>query len=86
MFAQYMGHFIFFYHLRTFSKLSLSILGKFQANYSGCGNLCHSMFCWVLLIQAVIGGGLSFSSKTLGFKWNKLDPIKGLGRIFSMKA
>ena len=33
-----------------------------------------------------MGGGLSFSAKALGFKWNKLDPIKGLGRIFSTKG
>ena len=43
-------------------------------------------FIGVLLIQTVVGGGLSFSAKALGFKWNKLDPIKGLGRIFSTKG
>jgi len=43
-------------------------------------------FAGVILIQTVVGGGLSFSSKALGFKWNKLDPIKGLGRIFSIKG
>ena len=26
------------------------------------------------------------SSKSLSFKWDKLDPIKGLGRIFSIKG
>lgn len=40
----------------------------------------------VILIQSIVGNGLSISSKALGFKWNKLDPIKGLGRIFSVKG
>ena len=43
-------------------------------------------FAGVLLMQSVVGGGLSMSSKAMGFKWNKLDPIKGLGRIFSVKG
>ncbi len=30
--------------------------------------------------------GWSFSTKALAFKWDKLDPIKGLGRVFSIKG
>ena len=37
-------------------------------------------------MQTIVGGGLSISSKAVGFKWNKLDPVKGLGRIFSVKG
>ena len=40
----------------------------------------------VLLIQSIVGNGLSISSKALSFKWTKLDPIKGLGRIVSVKG
>ena len=40
----------------------------------------------VLLIQSIVGGGLSISSKSIAFKWNKLNPITGLGRIFSLKG
>ena len=40
----------------------------------------------VILIQSIVGNGLSMSSKSLSFKWNKLDPIKGLGRIVSVKG
>ena len=40
----------------------------------------------VLLIQSIVGNGLSISSKALTFKWNKLNLIKGLGRIFSVKG
>jgi len=43
-------------------------------------------FFGILLMQTIVGGGLSISSKAVGFKWNKLDPIKGLGRIFSVKG
>ncbi len=30
--------------------------------------------------------GWSFSTKALAFKWDKLDPIKGMGRVFSVKG
>ncbi len=30
--------------------------------------------------------GWSFSTKALAFKWDKLNPIKGLGRVFSAKG
>jgi len=30
--------------------------------------------------------GWSFSTKALAFKWDKLDPVKGLGRVFSVKG
>lgn len=39
-----------------------------------------------LLIQIFVGGSLNFSSKAVSFKFEKLDPIKGLGRIFSVKG
>jgi flagellar biosynthetic protein FlhB len=37
-------------------------------------------------MQALVGNGLSASSKALGFKFDKLNLIKGLGRIFSVKG
>jgi flagellar biosynthetic protein FlhB len=30
--------------------------------------------------------GWSFSSKALAFKWEKLDPVKGLGRVFAWRG
>ena len=30
-------------------------------------------------------GGWSFSAKAISFKWEKLDPVKGLGRIFALQ-
>ncbi len=44
----------------------------------------------VLVIASLAGplmmGGLSFSTKSLRFNWEKLDPIKGLGRIFAWRG
>ena len=43
-------------------------------------------FLFIIGMQAFIGSGLSFSSKALGFKFEKLNLVKGLGRIFSVKG
>lgn len=47
-------------------------------------------FFILMVIAAVIGpivmGGFNFSTKALSFKWEKLDPIKGLGRIFAIRG
>ena len=43
-------------------------------------------FIFVVGMQALVGNGLSASSKALGFKFDKLNLIKGLGRIFSIKG
>ncbi|MDT8406934.1 MAG: flagellar biosynthesis protein FlhB [Methylococcales bacterium] len=47
-------------------------------------------FFGVMLVAAVIGplviGGASFSSEALVPKFDKLDPIKGLGRLFALRG
>ncbi|HFQ13303.1 MAG TPA: flagellar biosynthesis protein FlhB [Gammaproteobacteria bacterium] len=47
-------------------------------------------FFIVVLAAAVAGplamGGISFSSKALAFKWEKLDPVKGLQRLFAWRG
>ncbi len=44
----------------------------------------------VLIVAALLTpmamSGWNFSTKTLAFKWEKLDPVKGIGRIFSIKG
>lgn len=44
----------------------------------------------LLFVAAIFGpaaiGGWSFSPKALSFKWEKLDPVKGLGRIFGWQG
>lgn len=40
----------------------------------------------IALFAPMIISGWSFSAKSLSFKWDKLDPIKGVGRIFSWRS
>lgn len=47
-------------------------------------------FLLLLVLAAALGGllvgGWSFSPQAFGFKWEKLDPIKGMGRVFSLRG
>lgn len=43
------------------------------------------MVAVVILTQAAMGG-VNFAPKALGFKVNKIDPIQGIARMFSMKS
>ena len=47
-------------------------------------------FFLVTVVAALAGpllmGGWAFSLESMAFKWEKLDPIKGLGRLFSAKG
>lgn len=38
------------------------------------------------LIASVALGGVNFSAQALSFRWDRLDPIKGLGRVFSLQG
>lgn len=40
----------------------------------------------ILLTQFAIGGAINFSSKNIKFDGNKINPLKGLKRIFSIKG
>jgi len=40
----------------------------------------------VALATPMIIGGWVFSTSSMSFKWNKLDPIKGIARIFGVKG
>ncbi len=46
---------------------------------------------FILILLAVMGaamalGGWSFSTEALTFKWDKLDPVKGLSRVFAWRG
>ena len=47
-------------------------------------------FFTLMIIAAVTGplmmGGVTFSSQALSFKWDKLNPVTGMGRVFSKKG
>ena len=40
----------------------------------------------VVLTQAAVAGSLNFAPKAMSFKGNRMDPLKGLARMVSMKA
>ena len=40
----------------------------------------------VALFSPMVLSGWSFSTKAMAFKWDKLDPIKGLGKVFSTRG
>ena len=40
-----------------------------------------------VVVMTPIGlGGFSFSTKAISFKWEKLDPVRGIGRIFALRG
>lgn len=46
---------------------------------------------FILMVLAALGaamalGGWSFSAQAMTFKWEKLDPVKGLGRVFAWRG
>lgn len=38
------------------------------------------------LVASVVLGGVNFSAQALSFRWDRLDPVKGLGRVFSLNG
>jgi len=49
-----------------------------------------SPFFALMIVAAIAGplmmGGVNFSTKALAFKWEKLNPVTGMGRVFSKKG
>jgi len=52
--------------------------------------LTLSPFFALMILASVAGplmmGGVTFSAQALSFKWDKLNPITGMGRVFSKKG
>ena len=52
--------------------------------------LTLSPFFALMILASVAGplmmGGVTFSTQALSFKWDKLNPITGMGRVFSKKG
>ncbi len=65
-------------------------LTGFLAGSVGEGLLAIAPLLGLLLVVAALSplalGGWTFSTKAVAFKLEKLDPIKGMGRIFSLKG
>ena len=45
-----------------------------------------ALLTFVVILTPLGLGGWSFSVKAISFKWEKLDPIKGIGRIFALRG
>ncbi len=56
-----------------------------SAAFSACGPL------FIVTVIASIGGslllgGLNFSTEAIGFKWDRIDPLQGIARMFSLRS
>ena len=59
-----------------------------DAVYAGLWSLTPLLvllFVVALLVPAAVGGWI-FSLEAVAFKWDKLDPIKGIGKLFSWRS
>lgn len=45
-----------------------------------------ALLTFVVILTPLGLGGWSFSAKAISFKWEKLDPVKGIGRIFALRG
>lgn len=68
------------------SKAIPAIMGQALTNFL----LMLAPFLLLMLVVALLApmalGGVSFSAKALVFKGERIDPIKGVGRLFSWRA
>jgi len=44
------------------------------------------LLVFIAILAPMALGGFSFSTDAIAFKWEKLDPIKGIGRIFAWRG
>ena len=79
--------------LFIFSNPDELLTAKFAKGWSGYAIVLSGAaifgiptMLFIILTQSFVGNGLSFNPKGLSFKVEKLNIIKGLGRIFSVKG
>ncbi len=74
-------------HAVLFDTSALPVrLGKTVLQAFGIVSPLFVVVVVAALIGPIVMGGWTFSAKSLQFKWEKLDPIKGLGRIFAWRG
>ena len=78
--------FIFSHPEELFNSHAKNAAHAFKIILGGAAIFGIPAFFGILIIQLIVGRGITMSAKALSFKWDKLDPIKGLGRIFSVKG
>ena len=79
--------------LFIFSNPDELLTAKFAKGWSGYAIVLSGAaifgiptMLFIILTQSFVGNGLSFNPKSFSFKTEKLNIIKGLGRIFSVKG
>ncbi|AOV16642.1 flagellar biosynthesis protein FlhB [Acidihalobacter aeolianus] len=82
--------------MRNGLTLDRSLLMDSQALYPLLANaLLHAvqlmtplliLLVLAALLSSVALGGISFSMQAIGFKWERLDPLAGFGRVFSLNG
>ncbi len=79
--------------LFIFSNPDELLTAKFAKGWSGYAIVLSGAaifgiptMLFIILTQSFVGNGLSFNSKSFNFKAEKLNIVKGLGRIFSVKG
>ena len=78
--------FIFGHQDELFSAKTTNSWRGFRIILTGSAIFGVPTIIFLILTQSIIGNGLSFNPKSFSFKPEKLNLIKGLGRIFSVKG
>jgi len=78
--------FIFGHPDELFSAKTTNSWRGFRIILTGSAIFGVPTIIFLILTQSIIGNGLSFNPKSFSFKPEKLNLIKGLGRIFSVKG
>jgi len=78
--------FIFGHQDELFSAKTTNSWRGFRIILTGSAIFGVPTIIFLILTQSIIGNGLSLNPKSFSFKPEKLNLIKGLGRIFSVKG
>lgn len=74
-------------HARTMDKqVIVETLGSMLMQSLGVIAPILALLTVVVIMTPLGLGGWSFSTKAISFKWEKIDPIKGIGRIFALRG
>lgn len=72
------------------AALAPDAMTRFLGQLLGDGLFLLAPFFLLMIVAALLGpvvlGGWSFSTEALSLKWERLDPVKGMGRVFSWRG
>lgn len=86
----YVGAWAGFFRFDSIDNLNDQLLARLSDAFSFIlvlsAIIAVVLFVVIVGTQAAIGGGLNFSTKAMGFKASKMNPISGFKRMFSVKG